>query len=124
MSLSPVDAPDQPDLAGQEVDGPDATGGDGPYPVGQFVVDVVGGSGRSTPGWCSSRPRIRRLRRFSRSWTLAFTRIRRTLQVDVDSPVAPALEPPAFAPADVIAQRVPRVQPRWEPGPQVDRERW
>src|SRR5512135_313203 len=31
------------------------------------------GSGRSTPGWCSSRRRIRRLRRASWRWTLAFT---------------------------------------------------
>src|SRR5512135_1946887 len=32
------------------------------------------GSGLSTPGWCSSRRRIRRLRRASWRWTLAFTR--------------------------------------------------
>jgi len=30
--------------------------------------------GHSTPGWCSSRRRIRRLRRFSLRWRLAFTR--------------------------------------------------
>src|SRR5512135_3717224 len=32
------------------------------------------GTGRSTPGWCSSRRRIRRFRRASWRWTLAFTR--------------------------------------------------
>src|SRR5512135_1712979 len=32
------------------------------------------GSGLSTPGWCSSRRRIRRLSRASWRWTLAFTR--------------------------------------------------
>jgi hypothetical protein len=29
---------------------------------------------RSTPGWFSSRRRVRRLRRFNRRWRLAFTR--------------------------------------------------
>src|SRR5262249_7744306 len=37
---------DQADLAGQEVDGPDPAGGDGPGPVGQLVVDVGGGQHR------------------------------------------------------------------------------
>src|SRR3954470_19119966 len=35
---------------------------------------VIIGSGRSTPGWVAMRRRVRRLRRFSRRWTLAFTR--------------------------------------------------
>src|SRR4051812_18257250 len=35
---------------------------------------VIIGSGRSTPGLLAMRRRIRRLRRFSRRWTLAFTR--------------------------------------------------
>src|SRR5512135_2692761 len=35
---------------------------------------VIIGSGRSTPGWCSSRRRILRLRRASWRRTLAFTR--------------------------------------------------
>ena len=37
---------DQPDLSGQEVDSADATGGDGPSAVGQFVMDVGGGHHR------------------------------------------------------------------------------
>jgi hypothetical protein len=35
-----VDGPHQPEFLGQEVDGPDTTGGDGPHPVGELVVDV------------------------------------------------------------------------------------
>src|SRR5512135_2174117 len=38
-----------------------------------FEAAIIG-SGRSTPGWFFSRRRMRRLRRFSRRWTLAFTR--------------------------------------------------
>ena len=41
-----VDGVDQADLPGQEVDGPDAAGGDGPGPVGDLVVDVGGGHHR------------------------------------------------------------------------------
>ena len=37
---------DQADLPGQEVDGPDAAGCDGPGPVGDLVVDVGGGHHR------------------------------------------------------------------------------
>ena len=42
----PVDVLDQPELAGQEVDGPDAAGCDGPDPLGDLVVDVGGGHHR------------------------------------------------------------------------------
>ena len=34
----PVDVPDQSDLAGQEVDGPDAAGGDAPDLLGYLIV--------------------------------------------------------------------------------------
>ena len=37
---------DQAELPGQEVDGPDAAGCDGPGPVGDLVVDVGGGHHR------------------------------------------------------------------------------
>ncbi|HMB04302.1 MAG TPA: hypothetical protein VKP69_11265 [Isosphaeraceae bacterium] len=37
-----VDALDQPGLAGQEVDGPDAAGCDAPDPLGDLVVDIGG----------------------------------------------------------------------------------
>src|SRR5512135_1048972 len=39
-----------------------------------MLAAVIIGSGRSTPGWFSSRRRILRLRRASWRWTLAFTR--------------------------------------------------
>src|SRR5512135_1781518 len=39
-----------------------------------MLVAVIIGSGRSTPGWCSSRRRIFRLRRASCRRRLAFTR--------------------------------------------------
>ena len=42
----PVDVVDQAELAGQEVDGPDAAGCDGPGPLGDLVVDVGGGHHR------------------------------------------------------------------------------
>ena len=42
----PVDVLDQAELAGQEVDGPDAAGCDGPGPLGDLVVDVGGGHHR------------------------------------------------------------------------------
>jgi hypothetical protein len=44
-----VDVPDQPGLAGQEVDGSDAAGGDGPGPVGDLIADVGGGQHRLGP---------------------------------------------------------------------------
>ena len=37
---------DQPELAGQEMDRPDAAGCDGPGPLGDLVVDVGGGHHR------------------------------------------------------------------------------
>ena len=42
----PVDVLDQPELPGQEVDGPDAAGCDGPDLLGDLVVDVGGGHHR------------------------------------------------------------------------------
>ena len=40
---------DQPELPGQEVDGPDAAGCDGPDLLGDLVVDVGGGHHRLMP---------------------------------------------------------------------------
>jgi hypothetical protein len=42
----PVDALDQSQLPGQEVDGPEAAGCDAPDPVGDLMVDVGGGHHR------------------------------------------------------------------------------
>ena len=44
-----VDVPDQAELPGQEMDGPDAAGGDGPGPIGDLVVDIGGGHHRLMP---------------------------------------------------------------------------
>ena len=41
-----VDVANQPELAGQEVDGPDAAGGDAPDLLGDLVVDIGGGHHR------------------------------------------------------------------------------
>ena len=74
---SSVDVVDQAELPGQEVDGADAAGGDGPGPIGDLVVDVGGGHhrlvalrrradsrcGGDSPLACGSW-----------RWTLAFTR--------------------------------------------------
>jgi hypothetical protein len=40
---APVDVIDQAELPGQEMDGPDASGCDGPGPLGDLVVDIGGG---------------------------------------------------------------------------------
>src|SRR3954464_6589627 len=44
-----VDVPDQAELFGQEVDGPDAARRDGPGPLGDLVADVGGGHHRLGP---------------------------------------------------------------------------
>ena len=73
-----VDVLDQPELPGQEVDGPDAAGCDAPGPARRsrsgYWRRPSSARCRSTPGLFSMRRRIRRLRRFNWRWTLAFTR--------------------------------------------------
>ena len=44
-----VDVVDEPELLGQEVDGPDAAGGDRPDLLGDLVADVGGGDDRLDP---------------------------------------------------------------------------